>query len=119
MELTYRFRYLLYFVAFVLVMSVCFVYAEPLPQSHLLLQGSPQHASFLAQAAAEPSFDPAALHTAVTPVVSPQLLQQLITEARTRHSVPHRGRPLALHFATLPGGNASSAMPATEGLARP
>ena len=49
MDTTYRFRFLIYLAAFMLAMSLCFVYAEPLPaQNHLLFQTTPQHAGFLA-----------------------------------------------------------------------
>jgi hypothetical protein len=77
METTYRFRFLIYLAAFMLAMSLCFVYAEPLPsQNHLLFQTAPQHAGFLAPLAQEPTFDPAAL-SAAAPVVSPRVLEQL------------------------------------------
>ena len=119
MDLTYRFRYLLYFAAFMLIMSVCFVYAEPLPPSQLLFRGTSSHAGFLPPAAAQPSFDAAALRTAVTPAVSPNLLQQVLTESRTRHSFLHRSRPMPLRFAALPAPDLSSSMPASAGAARP
>jgi hypothetical protein len=77
METTYRFRFLIYLAAFMLAMSLCFVYAEPLPsQSHLLFQTAPRHAGFLGPLAQEPAFDPAAL-SAAAPVVSPLVLEQL------------------------------------------
>ena len=86
MDTTYRFRFLIYLAAFMLAMSLCFVYAEPLPsQNHLLFQTAPQHAGFLAPLAQEPTFDPAALYAAA-PVVSPQMLQQL----HERHGFFHR-----------------------------
>jgi hypothetical protein len=88
METTYRFRFLIYLAAFMLVMSVCFVYAEPVPSqptpSHLLFQVAPQHGSFLATSADEPTFDPAALRIAA-PVISPVALRLLEDASR-----PHR-----------------------------
>jgi hypothetical protein len=88
METTYRFRFLIYLAAFMLVMSVCFVYAEPVPSqptpSHLLFQVAPQQGRFLATSADEPTFDPAALRIAAAPV-SPVVLQQLEDASR-----PHR-----------------------------
>jgi hypothetical protein len=77
MDTTYRFRFLIYLAAFMLAMSLCFVYAEPLPaQNHLLFQTAPQHAGFLAPLAQEPTFDPAVL-SAAAPVVSRRILEQL------------------------------------------
>jgi hypothetical protein len=91
MENTYRFRFLIYLAAFMLVMSLCFVYAEPLPsRNSLLFQVTPQHAGFLAPLPAEPRFDSSALR-ATAPVVSPQTLQQL-NKSRARHSFFHRAR---------------------------
>jgi hypothetical protein len=95
METTYRFRFLIYLAAFMLVMSVCFVYAEPVPSqpspSHLLFQVAPQHGSFLATSADEPTFDPAALRIAVAPV-SPVVLQQLEDASRPHHRFLHRAK---------------------------
>jgi hypothetical protein len=107
METTYRFRFLIYLAAFMLVMSVCFVYAEPLPSqpspSHLLFQVAPQHGSFLATSADEPTFDPAALRIGAAPVISPVVLQQL-EDASRPHRRFHRAKrasvrlaPAALH----------------------
>jgi hypothetical protein len=97
METTYRFRFLIYVAAFMLVMSLCFVYAEPLPsQNHLLFQVSPQHSGFLAPSAQEPIFDPAALHAAA-PVVSPQALQQLEDASHAHRGFLHRARHAAVH----------------------
>jgi hypothetical protein len=96
METTYRFRFLIYLAAFMLVMSVCFVYAEPLPSqpspSHLLFQVAPQHGSFLATSAAEPTFDPDALGIAAAPVISPVVLQQLEEASRPHHRFLHRAK---------------------------
>jgi hypothetical protein len=90
MDTTYRFRFLIYLAAFMLVMSLCFVYAEPVPsQNHLLFQVSPQHAGFLAPSTEEPAFDPAALYAAA-PVVSPAMLQQLEDAPHGRHGFLHR-----------------------------
>jgi hypothetical protein len=93
METTYRFRFLIYLAAFMLVMSVCFVYAEPLPSqqpsaSHLLFQVAPQHAGFLVASADEPTFDSAALSIAAAPVV----LQQLEDASRPHHRFLHRSK---------------------------
>jgi hypothetical protein len=90
MDTTYRFRFLIYLAAFMLVMSLCFVYAEPVPSpSHLLFQVAPQHSGFLAPAHGEPSFDPAALRAA-TPVISPAILQQLGERSHAHHGLFHR-----------------------------
>lgn len=95
METTYRFRFLIYVAAFMLVMSLCFVYAEPLPsQNHLLFQVSPQRSGFLAPSAQEPAFDPAALHAAA-PTVSPQALQQLEDALHTHRGFFHRSKHAA------------------------
>jgi hypothetical protein len=92
-DMTYRFRFLIYLAAFMLLMSVCFVYAEPLPSgNHLLFQSAPQHAGFLSSATSEPSFDPAALRSATTPMVSPALLQELEVAAHPHHGLLHRSR---------------------------
>jgi hypothetical protein len=92
MEITYRFRFLIYLAAFMLVMSVCFVYAEPLPpHSHLLFQTAPQHAGFLATSTDEPIFDPDALRCAA-PVITPIVLQQLQDATRSHHGFFHRTR---------------------------
>jgi hypothetical protein len=89
MDTTYRLRFLIYLAAFMLAMSLCFVYAEPLPsQNHLLFQTSPQHAGFLAPVAQEPTFDPAALYAAV-PVISPEALQQLHGHRGFFHRAKH------------------------------
>ena len=96
METTYRFRFLIYLAAFMLVMSVCFVYAEPVPShptpSHLLFQVAPQHGSFLATSADEPTFDPAALRIAAAPVISPVVLQLLEDASRPHHRFLHRAK---------------------------
>jgi hypothetical protein len=96
METTYRFRFLIYLAAFMLVMSVCFVYAQPVPSqptpSHLLFQVAPQHGSFLATSADEPTFDPAALRIAAAPVISPVVLQQLENASRPRRWFLHRAK---------------------------
>jgi hypothetical protein len=95
METTYRFRFLIYLAAFMLVMSVCFVYAEPIPSQptppHLLFQVAPQHGSFLATSADEPTFDPAALRIAA-PVISPVVLQLLEDASRPHHRFFHRAK---------------------------
>ena len=86
MDTTYRFRFLIYLAAIMLVMSVCFVYAEPVPSpSHLRFQTAPQHAGFLAASTAEPTFDPAALRTSIAPMASPVVLQQLQDASHPHH----------------------------------
>lgn len=117
MDLTYRFRYLLYFALFVMVMSVCFVYAEPAPQSHLLFQVTPQHASFLVGAPHEPRFDPAALRTATTPAVSQGTLRQVLIQAHPRHNLLHRARRVPAPLGPALEQNESSALPATPAAA--
>jgi hypothetical protein len=96
MEITYRFRFLIYLAAFMLVMSVCFVYAEPIPSqptpSRLLFQVAPQHDSFLATSGAEPTFDSAALGIAAAPVISPVVLQQVEDASRVHHRFLHRAK---------------------------
>ncbi len=97
MDMTYRFRFLIYVAAFMLVMSLCFVYAEPLPsQNHLLFQVAPQHAGFLAPSAQEPAFDPSALRAAA-PMVSPQALQQLEDASRGHRGFLHRAKHPVTH----------------------
>jgi hypothetical protein len=100
MDITYRLRFLIYFAAFMLVMSLCFVYAEPVPThsfspSHLLLQACPQHAGFLVPTSSEPAFDPAALRATLPPTVSPAMMEQLEISAQPRHGLFHRSRHTA------------------------
>jgi hypothetical protein len=91
MENTYRFRFLIYLAAFMLVMSLCFVYAQPVPSRNpLLFQVAPQHAGFLAPLQSAPSFDPAALR-ATTAVISPQVLQQ-VENLHAHRGFFHRAR---------------------------
>ena len=86
MDTTYRFRFLIYLAAIMLVMSVCFVYAAPVPsQAPLLFQTAPQHAGFLAASSAEPTFDPAALRTSIAPMSSLVVLQQLQDASHPHH----------------------------------
>lgn len=96
METSYRFRFLIYLAAFMLVMSVCFVYAQPVPSqptpSHLLFQVAPQHGNFLATSAGEPTFDPAALRIAAAPIISPVVLQQLEDASRPHHPFLHHAK---------------------------
>jgi hypothetical protein len=97
MDTTYRLRFLIYLAAFMLMMSVCFVYAETVPsrqpsQSHLLFQIVPQHVGFLAPLTGEPAFDPDALRTSVSPLVSPVVLQQLQDASHSRHWFLHRAK---------------------------
>ena len=112
MDQTYRFRFLLYLAAFMLVMSVCLVYAEPVtPSGHLLFQVAPQHSGFMAESAVQPSFDSAALRTAISPTVTPQTLQQLDRALRPSHSLLHRTRRAPLRLAPAFDRNESSAVP--------
>ena len=102
MDTTYRLRFLIYLAAFMLIMSVCFVYAETVPspqpsQSHLLFQIAPQHAGFLGPLTGEPSFDPDALRTSVSPLVSPVVLQQLQDAGHPHHWFLHRARRALVH----------------------
>ena len=103
METTYRFRFLIYLAAFMLVMSVCFVYAEPIPSeptpSHLLFQVAPQHGSFLATSADEPTFDPAALRIAAAPVISPVALRLLEDASRPHRWFLHRAKRAGVRLA--------------------
>jgi hypothetical protein len=92
MDTTYRLRFLLYLAAFMLFMSVCFVYAEPLPsRNHLLFQVAPQHSGFLASTSETPTFDPDALRAA-TPQVSPLVLQRLEAASQPHYGLFHRAR---------------------------
>jgi hypothetical protein len=115
MDTTYRFRFLIYLAAIMLVMSFCFVYAEPVPsQSHLRFQTSPQHAAFLASgfpapSTGEPIFDPAALRTSIAPTVSPVVLQQLQDASYPHHSFLHHAKRAAAGPASAAIQNASSA----------
>jgi hypothetical protein len=114
METTYRFRFLIYLAAFMLVMSVCFVYAQPVPSqpapSHLLFQVAPQHDSFLAASADEPTFDPAALRIAAAPVISPVVLQQLEDASRPHHWFLHRAKRAGVRPALATVQSESSAL---------
>lgn len=115
MELGRRFRALFFFVAFVLCMSLCFVYAEDAPVSqavgigrgsaapslivagsqisnHLLLWMGPQRASFLQPMEGRIVEQHT---TAAAPVATPAVLLQL--EAAT-----HSRRHLFLHGRTKP-----------------
>jgi hypothetical protein len=94
METTYRIRFLIYLAAFMLLMSVCFVYAEPLPENHLLFQVAPHRAAFLAPSAESPIFDRDALRAA-SPVVSSQVVGQLETPS-PHHGLFHRTRHTAI-----------------------
>lgn len=112
MDATYRFRFLIYLAAFMLVMSLCFVYAEPLPSHNpLLFQVTPQHAGFLDSSSRQPSFDAQALR-ATSPVVPQPVVQQLEKTTRARRGLFRRSRRIvAPQFpAQLPMGpwNASS-----------
>jgi hypothetical protein len=90
-ENTYRFRFLIYLAAFILVMSLCFVYAEPVPACNpLLFQIAPQHAGFLAPSKSQPSFDPAALRAATS--LSSSQVPQLGEKTHARRGFFHRPR---------------------------
>jgi hypothetical protein len=114
METTYRFRFLIYLAAFMLVMSVCFVYAEPVPSqpspSHLLFQVAPQHGSFLATSADEPTFDPAALRIAAAPVISPVALRLLEDASRPHRWFLHRAKRAGVRPAPAALPSESSAL---------
>jgi hypothetical protein len=89
MDNTYRFRFLFYLAAFVLILSICFAYAEPsparaLPGGRILGQeSSPMEG---------PSFDPGALRVTTTPVVPNVLVLRM--DGRT--AAPVRGGRLRL-----------------------
>jgi hypothetical protein len=109
MDTTYRLRFLIYLAALMLVMSVCFVYAEPVPsQAPLLFQTAPQHAAVLAASTGEPTFDPADLRTSITPMVSPPVLQQL-QDASHPHHWFHRAKHPIMRPATAAVQSESSA----------
>jgi hypothetical protein len=117
MDTTYRFRFLIYVAAFMLVMSLCFVYAEPLPSRNpLLLQLAPQHAGFLAPSA-QPAFDPSALRAAA-PVVSPQALEQLEGATHSRrgffHRTKHATRPVQVPLSAANARSSASALDLTS-----
>jgi hypothetical protein len=102
MDTTYRFRFLIYLAAFMLLMSVCFVYAEPLPsQNPLLFQVAPQHSGFLAASSETPTFDPDALRAA-TPQISPQVLERVETASHPHHGLFHRSRHTVVIRPLLP-----------------
>ena len=110
MDTTYRFRFLIYLAAIMLVMSVCFVYAEPVPsQAPLLFQTTPQHAGFLAASTAEPTFDPADLRTSIAPMASPVVLQQLQDASHPHHWFLHHAKHAVVRSASAAVQNASSA----------
>jgi hypothetical protein len=110
METTYRFRFLIYVAAFMLVMSLCFVYAEPLPsQNHLLFQVTPQHACFLSPSVQEPAFDPYAL-SAAAPVFSPQALQHLEEASRGHRGFLHRAKHAVTYSVPANAVNESSVL---------
>jgi hypothetical protein len=120
MDTTYRLRFLIYLAAFMLLMSVCFVYAEPLPSPNpLLFQLTPQHAGFLAASSEAPTFDHDALRATV-PEISPQVLERVETASHPRHGLFHRARhtvirPLLpnapIQFFVLDGGPDSPVYP--------
>jgi hypothetical protein len=120
MDTTYRFRFLIYLAAFMLLMSVCFVYAEPLPSpSPLLFQLTPQRAGFLAASSEIPTFDRDALRATV-PQISLQVLERVETASHPRHGLFHRSRhtvirPLRpnapIQFFVLDGGPDSPVYP--------
>jgi hypothetical protein len=113
METTHRFRFLIYLAAFMLVMSVCFVYAEPIPSqptpSRLLFQVAPQHDSFLPTSGAEPTFDSAALGIAA-PVVSPVALRLLEDASHPHHRFLHRAKRAGLRPAPAAAQSESSVL---------
>jgi hypothetical protein len=113
MDTTYRLRFLIYLAAFMLIMSVCFVYAEPVPshqpsQSHLLIRIAPQHAGFLGPLTGDPAFDPDALRTSISPLVSPVVLQQLHDGSHPHHWFLHRAKHTVISVAPAAIQNESS-----------
>lgn len=118
MERTYRFRFLFYLAALVLIMSACLAYAgEPRDSSRLLLRGTAQHSGFLGYQGDEPSFDPAALRTSISPAVSAQTVRRVMQQAGPRHGLTHRAHRLPLQLGPIQQQNESSVLPAagTEG----
>lgn len=118
MDTTYRFRFLIYVAAFMLVMSLCFVYAEPLPSRNpLLFQVAPQHAGFLAPSAQQPAFDPSALRAAA-PVVSPLALEQLEGTSHNHrgffHRAKHAARPVQIPVSAANAWSSASALDLTS-----
>jgi hypothetical protein len=102
MDTTYRFRFLIYLAAFMLLMSVCFVYAEPLPsQNRLLFQVAPQHSGFLASSSETPTFDPDALRAA-SPQISPQVLERVEAASHPHRGLFHRSRHTVVIRPLLP-----------------
>ena len=92
MDATYRFRFLIYLAAFMLVMSLCFVYAEPLPSHNpLLFHVTPQRSGFLPDSTRQPSFDADALRATV-PVVSADTIQRLESATRSHRNFLRKGR---------------------------
>ncbi len=111
MELGRRLRALFFFAAFILCMSLCFVYAEEAPasritvghaaegaalstapESHLLLWTGPQGASFLQPSEArviEPQ------HAMAAPVATPSVLIQLESATHSRRHLFLHGRSKA------------------------
>jgi hypothetical protein len=114
MDNTYRLRFLIYLAAFMLVMSLCFVYAEPVTTHssapHLLLQTFPQHAGFLPSSSAQPSFDPDALRATLPPTISPAVMEQLELAAPRRHGLLHRSPHAPAYVAPVSPAAESSAL---------
>jgi hypothetical protein len=115
MDNTYRLRFLIYVAAFMLVMSLCFVYAEPVPTpssstSHLLFQTCPQHAGFLATSSSEPAFDPDAFRATLPPTISPALLEQLEVAAHPHRGLFHRSHHAAHYIAPVRPARESSVL---------
>ena len=112
MDNTYRLRFLIYLAAFMLVMSLCFVYAEPVKTQssapHLLLQTCPQHAGFLPSSAAQPSFDPDALRATLPPTISPAVMEQVELAAHRRHGRFHRALRARPSVAVPPAAESSA-----------
>ncbi len=111
MTFSHSFRVLFYFVAIVLCMSACYIYAQDLPAqpstalpsidaaaevtapcaadstAHLLLWTGPQHSSFLAPIS-EQHLSVQGVKPQDAPVVSPDVLAQV--EAHPHHRFFHR-----------------------------
>lgn len=114
MDRTYRFRFLIYFAAFMLFMSLCFVYAEPLPSSAGSMRTSFLNAGDGAALSQTPVFDAAALRTASAPIVPQAALEDLQNAVHHRHGHGffHHVRPTAMRAA--PGRLPSTAVSAAD-----
>ncbi len=116
MELS-RLRVLFYFAAFLLGLSVCYIYAEDAPSTprsantvtgcdvtsspalapatHLLLWASPRHASFLNPNSGMHLSSIRSAPTPATPIASRNLLSEVETISQTHRRLLHIGRAKA------------------------